>query len=64
MEKNATGPDAVRSGGAAGKAPVGTTSLTNEEKAIQDAKLKPQREAKFADYTVSVAAFNVEMGQI
>ncbi|KAK8020126.1 abc transporter transmembrane region protein [Apiospora arundinis] len=28
-----------------------TTILTNEEKATQDAKLKPEREAKFADYT-------------
>lgn len=53
MKQNTTAPDVLRSKGAAERAPMETTILTNEEKATQDAKLKPEREAKFADYTVS-----------
>ncbi|KAK6842797.1 ABC transporter transmembrane region [Apiospora arundinis] len=51
MKQNTTAPDVLRSKGAAERAPMETTILTNEEKATQDAKLKPEREAKFADYT-------------
>jgi len=54
MEQHVTEPDVVRSRRTAGNAPMETTSLTNEEIATQDAKLKPEREANFADYTVSV----------
>ncbi|KAK8088345.1 ABC transporter [Apiospora hydei] len=52
MESSIAEPDVARSGRAAEKtkAPMETTSLTNEEKATQDAKLKPEREAKFKDY--------------
>ncbi|KAK7951026.1 ABC transporter BEA3 [Apiospora aurea] len=52
MESNIAEPDVARSGRAAEKTktPMETTSLTNEEKATQDAKLKPEREAKFNDY--------------
>lgn len=35
------------------RAPMETIHLSSEEKATQDAKLKPEREAKFKDYIVS-----------
>ncbi|KAK8055144.1 P-loop containing nucleoside triphosphate hydrolase protein [Apiospora rasikravindrae] len=59
MESNIAEPDVVRSGRATEKtrAPMETTSLSNEEKATQDAKLKPEREAKFNDYIVSARVF-------
>ncbi|KAK8050263.1 multidrug resistance protein [Apiospora phragmitis] len=52
MESNRLERDVVRSGGATEKtkAPMETISLSNEEKATQDAKLKPEREATFQDY--------------
>ncbi|KAK7970007.1 hypothetical protein PG988_009080 [Apiospora saccharicola] len=52
MQQNTTEPDSVRSGGATEKkrAPMETVNLSSEEEAAQDAKLKPEREAKFQDY--------------
>lgn len=55
MRQNMTEPGSVRSGGATERtrAPMETVNLSSEEKAAQDAKLKPEREAKFQDYIVS-----------
>jgi hypothetical protein len=54
METNTTEPDLLGSDVKHAAKATADADLNKEERAAQDAKLRPEREAKFADYLVSI----------